>query len=268
MIYHSRVSPEDWDRYWRYELFRRRADPLDFRRWKRDSQRELKALYPGSPRLLDSTAGLGDHTVNLAEEGFVVEACDTSPVAREATRAAVREAGLEVEVFDAPWERLERPGRYGLIFNDALHWTYEEEALRAQLRGLFEALAPGGALVYFFAEAEDPAPDAGLRVLAWDWEHMERERTAWAHEVDETHVSLTIVADKGKDFIDEHHIYRVKEPGGDEREERLTMRRVYRWDWYHLTPLLAEVGFVDIRSEQFDNRAKGYRFAMNRAHRP
>jgi len=262
------VSPEDWDRYWRYELFRRRADPLDFRRWKRDSQRELKGLYPGAPRLLDSTAGLGDHTVNLAEEGFIVEACDTSPVARDATRAAVKAAGIEVEVFDAPWEELGRPGRYALIFNDALHWTYDEETLRAQLRGLFDALAPGGALVYFFAELADPEPDCGARVLAWDWDHMEKERVAWAHEVAGTKVRLEISAERGPDFIDEHHLYIEHPADGPRREERLTMRRVYRWDWFHLTPLLEAAGYVDIRSDQFENRAKGHEFAMNRAHKP
>jgi SAM-dependent methyltransferase len=262
------MSPSDWDRYWRYELFRRRADPLDFRRWKRDSQRALKQLYRGAPLLLDSTAGLGDHTVNLAEEGFVVEACDTSSVAREATRQAVRDAGLDVEVFDAPWQALGRDGRYDLIFNDALHWTYDEDTLRAELRGLFQALLPGGALVYFFAEADDPAPDAGARVLAWDWEHMERERVAWEHTLDEVSVRLTIRAERGEDFIDEHHLFRERLADGTEREERLTMRRVYRWDWYHLTPLLEDVGFVGIVSGRFENRAKGYTFAMNRAHRP
>ena len=121
--------------YWRFELFRRKCDPLDFRAWKRDSQRELKKLYPGRPLLLDSTAGLGDHTVNLAEEGFEVEACDVSEVALEATRRAVTEAKLDAPVFRARWEALDRPGRYDLVFNDALHWTYEPDDLRAALRG-------------------------------------------------------------------------------------------------------------------------------------
>lgn len=126
----------NWDRYWRFELFRRRCDPLDFRRWKRDSQRELKALYPGRPRLLDATAGLGDHTVNLAEEGFEVTACDTSAVAREATAAALSDAGLDVPVIATPWAELgARPERYDLVFNDALHWTYDEATLRAGSRG-------------------------------------------------------------------------------------------------------------------------------------
>src|SRR5262245_9616285 len=126
----------DWDLYWRFELFRRSADPLDFRKWKSDSQRELAALHPGGKLLLDSSAGLGDHTVNLAEHGFRVEACDTSDVALTATRQAVAEARADVEVFRARWEELGRDGRYDLIFNDALHWIHEETELLAVLRGL------------------------------------------------------------------------------------------------------------------------------------
>ena len=258
----------DWDRYWGFELFRRQCDPVDFRRWKRDSQRELKALYPGRPRLLDSTAGLGDHTVNLDEEGFVVEACDASAVAREATEAALALARLDVPVLDVHWADLgERSERYDLVWNDALHWIYDEGELRAALGGMFASLRPGGALVYFFADAKEPDEDAGKRVLMWDWERMQRARIEWEHERDERGVCLTIVTERGDDHIDEHHLYHVREEGGPAVLETLTMRRVYRWDYFHLTPLLEEAGFVDIRSDHFRN-VKGHLFAMNRAFRP
>lgn len=258
----------DWDRYWRFERFRRRCDPLDFRRWKRDSQRALKGLYPGRPRLLDATAGLGDHTVNLAEEGFEVTACDTSRLARESTAAAVREAGLDVRVLDVAWADLgARPERYDVIFNDALHWIWDEAELRASLAGMRAALRPGGALVYFFADATDPAPDAGRRILEWDWQHMEPARIAWEHMLEERRVTLTILAERGEGFIDEHHLYHVSDGGGPTRLEALTMRRVYRWDHHHLAPLLMDAGFAEVRTDHFEN-VKGHRFAMNRAFAP
>jgi SAM-dependent methyltransferase len=254
----------DWDAYWRYELFRRSADPLDFRKWKRDSQRELAALHPGGKRLLDSSAGLGDHTVNLAEVGFRVDACDTSEVALEATRRAVADAGVDVEVFRARWESIGRDGRYDLIFNDALHWTYDEDELLAVLRGLRAALAPGGALVFFFADEREPEPGAGLRILEWDSEGMERERLAWKHTVERRTVALTITSERGPDFIDEHHRYDVEEPDGTRGVETLTVRRVYRWDWHGISPLLCAAGFRDVRCDHFEN-VKGYTYAMNRA---
>jgi SAM-dependent methyltransferase len=287
-----------WDAYWRFELFRRACDPLDFRKWKRDSQRELKKLYPGEPLLLDSTAGLGDHTVNLAEEGFRVEACDDSEVALDATQRAVGDAGLDVRVFRARWEELGTitPAHYDLVFNDALHWTYDEGELRAALRGLFGALRPGGALVFFFADEREPEPGAGLSILEWDWRKMEPERVVWDHASDGHRVTLTITPERGPDFIDEHHVFLSREedahdsprssaghPGGVRAEDaegprirtrettadlrRLTMRRVYRWDWHGLVPLLRDAGFTGERSDHFEN-VKGYTFAMSRAFRP
>lgn len=260
----------DWDVFWKHELFRRQCDPLDFRRWKRDSQRELRQLYPGDQvRLLDSTAGLGDHTINLAEEGFWVEACDESPVALAAARRAVQAAGLSerVEIFDARWQDLQRRERYDLVFNDALHWVYEVEELRRVLRGLKSALVPGGALVFFFADAQEPDEGAGLSVLEWDWDRIERVRVEWDHVLEGHRETLMVRAERGPDYIDEDHLYLVRDGENRAELDALTMRRVYRWDWHALSRLLTDVGFVDLRSERFDN-VKGYSFAMNRAHRP
>ena len=215
-----------------------------------------------------------DSTVNLAEEGFVVEACDASAVARELTTRAVRDAKLDVPVFDARWETLgqSHPSRYDLIFNDALHWTWDRETLAAQLRGFLDALRPGGALVFFFADAREPDEGAGLRILEWDWSQRTGqpptfEHVAWSHERGGRRVELTIRVERGDAFLDEHH--RFVDRRGDERSiTELVMRRVYRWDWFALSRLMHEVGFVDLRSDVFQNRAKGYSFAMNRAFRP
>lgn len=96
---------------------------------------------------------------------------------------------------------------------------------------------------------------------------MSRARVAWEHTLGERHVCLSIVAERGEDFIDEHHLYHVRDRSGATALESLTMRRVYRWDHARLTPLLEEVGFVDVRTDHFPN-VKGYHFAMNRAFRP
>ena len=264
------LDANDWETFWRWERFRRACDPVDFRRWKRDSAQALRGLYADRPDalLLDATAGLGDHTVNLAEEGFRVEACDVSPLARESTRESLRDAGLDVLVHDVAWEALgdRFPGRYDVIFHDALHWIYEPDALDAALRGLYRALRPGGELVFFYADARDPAPDAGARVLAWDWSHMERAELGWDLQRGETSVTLTRVNERGHDYIDQHHLFVIRE-GGRARLESLTMRRVYRWDWHGITPRLAAAGFVDARSEHFRN-VKGHTFSMNLCRRP
>jgi SAM-dependent methyltransferase len=260
----------DWDTFWRWELFRRASDPLDARRWKRDSSRALRSLFPGTPgpRLLDATCGLGDHTVNLAEEGFRVEACDSSAIAREATRAALLAAGLDLPVFDARWERLgeTHADRYDLIFHDAIHWIEDDDALDAALRGLRGALAPGGALVFFFADAREPEPGQGLASLAWDWEQLPRATLAWEHENQGRRVSLTVVNQRHADSIDQHHLYLVREAQSPPRLEALTVRRIYKWDWHGIGRALARAGFGAVRSHAFDN-VKGYSYALNLAFR-
>lgn len=258
---------KDWDAFWRFEQIRRDFDPLDARRWKSDSQRALKSLYPGRPLLLDSTAGLGDHTVNLAEQGFQVEACDTSDVALAATKSALTAAAIDdVPVFHGEWGDLKRPGRYDLIFNDALHWVYEESDMRAAAKGLLEALKPGGTLVYFYADKSKPGEDVGQRQLKSDWAEMSEPREAWHYENDSTSLRLSLTAKRGAGFIDEDHTYELRE-GVKRSTHRLTMRHVYHWDWFHLTPVLEDVGFTNVRSEHFVN-VKGRTYAMNRASRP
>jgi SAM-dependent methyltransferase len=257
----------DWDTYWRWELHRRASDPVDFRRWKADSSRELRQLYPGDGvRVLDSTCGLGDHTVVQAELGFAVEACDRSELALGATAQAARAAHVDVELFRAEWATLgaARPARYDLVFNDALHWIYDPGELDGALRGLNGALKPGGALVFFFADESDGEPGAGARQLAA--EEIAPARVAWDVTACGRRVVLTIVNERGEDFVDAHHVYTVTEATGEARVEALTQRQVYRWDWHALAPRLVAAGFERLTTRHFEN-VKGRMYAMSFAWR-
>ena len=96
--------------------------------------------------------------------GFDVEACDESDYALDAAKRALDEANLAVPLFRARWQDLgQRDARYDVVFNDALHWVYERDELRDVLAGLRDALAPRGALVFFFADGREPEPGAGLK---------------------------------------------------------------------------------------------------------
>lgn len=255
----------DWDRYFRHELFHRRFAPVDFRRWKRASQRALREMYPGEVRVLDATAGLGDHTVNLAELGFRTEASDRSPVAREATARAVAEAKLEVPVHDAAWERLgtNLGQRFELVFNDAIHWIETEEAMLAALRGAYDALVPGGALVFFFADGRMPEPGAGLSIKKWDEEHLAPHELAWSHDDGDRTVTHVVSRASYPESIDEHHLYVVR-AGAETTLEAVRMRRVYRWDFHAMTAAAKQAGFREVRSDVFRND-HGSEVAINRA---
>lgn len=262
----------DWDTYWRYERLHRLYDPVDFRRWKRASQRALRERFAGERvRVLDATAGLGDHTVNLAELGFRVDACDASAEAREATREALQRAHLAdaVSVFEARWEELGAlcPSRYDLVFHDALHWIEEPAAMRASLRGLREALVPGGSLVFFFADAREPDAGAGMRLLAWDRAHLAPHEFGWEHPIGEagrvTHVRVNVAHEA---HIDQHHVYVLRDEQGHTRLDSVVLRRIYRWDYHAMRAVLAECGFGPIESCVCQND-KGHSFAMNFAAR-
>ena len=260
----------DWDLYWRMQLIRRRADPVDFRRWKRASQKALRELHPGEGvRVLDATAGLGDHTVNLAELGFEVEACDTSPVAREASAQALREAGLHgVPIHDLRWQDLggALPGRFDLIFHDSLHWIEASDEMHEVLLGLRDALRPGGELVFFFADPRMAEPGDGAQVRQWDREGLPLHEHVWDAPDGDAHVTLVRANVDREGGIDQHHLYVRAHADGTRELSALIMRRVYRWDWHAIGEALRKAGFVEVVGDIFVNDG-GHEFAMNRARR-
>ena len=219
-------------------------------------------------RALDSTAGLGDHTVNLAELGFVVDACDASAEARDATREAVERAGVGVEIFDARWETLgaARPDRYDVVFNDAIHWIERDEDMHAALVGIRGTLRPssagsrGGALVFFFADPDRREPGAGLENLAWDREGTPGHELLWDHPDGECRVTHARVAVPNEMTLDEHHLYIVHD-GRGARLESTRMRRIYRWDWHAMTEACARAGYREVTGTSFQND-KGHRASM------
>ncbi len=264
----SEPGETEWDVVLRWERFHRTFEPVDFRRWKRASQHALRELYPGPEvRVLDATAGLGDHTVNLAELGFRVTAGDASPVAREATRAAVEAAGLEVEVLELRWEQVgeTHPGAFDLVFHDALHWLEDEAEMQAALRSFHAALRPGGALVFFFADPRDPGPGAGERVRQWDLEHLARRELAWRHPFENGHVSCLRARTPTGDAIEEHHLFLIDGTAG-QRLEGAIQRRIYRWDLHAMRDASARAGYSRLEGRLFVND-KGHQTAMCLAHR-
>lgn len=252
----SRSSETTWDRLLRWERFHRRFDPVDFRRWKRASQRALREAFPAEGvRVLDATAGLGDHSVNLAELGFVVTAGDVSPVAREATAEAARAANVSIEVAELRWETVgaERPLAFDLVFHDALHWIESPDAMQTALRSFRATLRPGGALVFFFADPRDPAPGAGERVRQWDLAHLARLERLWQHPLEGGTVTHEVLRLPVGDAIDERHTFSIDRAGATSEMQEATLRRIYRWDFHAMTEAVALAGFRALEGRVFDN---------------
>lgn len=249
-------SETTWDRLLRWERFHRTFEPVDFRRWKRASQRALREAFPGEGlRVLDATAGLGDHSVNLAELGFVVTAGDASPVAREATAQAARDANLAIEVADLRWETVgqERPHAHDLVFHDALHWLETEDAMQAALRSLRATLRPGGTLVFFFADFRVPEAGAGEKVRQWDLAHLARFERHWQHPYEGGTVTHEVMRQPSGDAIDERHTFSIDRAGATSEMQEATLRRIYRWDWHAMITQCGLAGFRGLEGRLFTN---------------
>lgn len=271
----KQTTQADWDAHLMAEAFQRRANPVDFRRWKSASQQYLRSLYPGSDlRVIDVTSGLGDHTVNLAEAGFRVDASDASPVAVKETSEACHQAKIDVRVFQASWWELgsKHPGRYDLVWNDALHWTSNAQELRAALCSFRQALKSGGALVFFFADARMPEPRAGHKIFEWDAVSLPSEELLWEAEVAGVRKSavrlnrpisqLSALSDAtSSPVIEQKHLIHT---WGQTTLDVYTLWRIYRWDYDAISRLLLEVGFSRVESNVFKND-HGHEVAMNRA---
>ncbi|MBX7190590.1 MAG: methyltransferase domain-containing protein [Sandaracinaceae bacterium] len=249
-------SESTWDRLHRWERFHRLFEPVDFRRWKRASQKHLRTLFPASGlRVLDATAGLGDHSVNLAELGFVVTAGDASEVAREATTEAARAAGVTIEVADLRWETVGRvrPLAYDLVFHDALHWIERPDTMQEVLRSLRATLRPKGALVFFFADPRDASPGAGERVRQWDLAHLPRLERLWQHPWQGGTVTHEVMRLPSGDAIDERHAFSIDREDATSEMQEATLRRIYRWDFHAMQEACGAAGFASVEGHVFDN---------------
>ena len=263
----------DWDTFWRWEILHREQDPVDFRRWKSDSSRELRQLPQGRdrdgrpPLILDSSCGLGFHAMAQHHLGFRVEGCDRNRLVLARAREAMQAEGMDIPTFEAAWESLgtTHPARYDLIFNDEVHQVRPKDELLAVCRSFRTALKPGGSFVFFYADATKPHNGPGH--AQWDWDHFHRRRTAWEVRRDDLEVTLEIRPERAEEtLVLEHHSYRIRESGTPERFESMTMARNYFWDWDHVVPLLKEAGFDQVESYQFVN-VYGNLYSMNLATR-
>jgi hypothetical protein len=198
---------------------------------------------------------MGFHAMIQHELGFAVDACDANARVLAAARELL--AGSPIQVFQARWEELGRlrPQRYDLVFNDEVHQVRGEDVLTAVLAGFAGCLRPGGALVFFFADALKPGD--GVNQCRYEWDHRSRSRHAWTVDG----VRLDVEAERvGDDLILEHHRYTL----ADGTVERATMGRSYRWDWDAILPVMRAAGFVRFESRSFTN-IKGWGYAMNLA---
>jgi hypothetical protein len=135
------------------------------------------------------------------------------------------------------------------------------------LVGTRAALAPGGALVFFFADPERPAEGAGLEILEWDRAHLAPHALEWDHPADDgSSVTHLRIASSAERHIDEHHVWVTRDARGELGLEATMLRRIYSWDWHAMSGALERAGYEAPIGRHFVND-KGHRSALCLAHR-
>lgn len=154
--YQRRYEMEGW--YWG-----RRPSSLCFK--------VLELLPPERPlRLLDIGCGEGRNAVFFARNGYHVTAFDFAESGVEKTKRMAREAGVDVEVFQADLNRFRLNHEYDILFSSGvLHYIPPE--LRAVIFANYrEYTAPNGInafTVFVHKPFIPPAPDAEPTAHTW-----------------------------------------------------------------------------------------------------
>jgi SAM-dependent methyltransferase len=147
---------ERWDRKYRGELGRERAEPDPFVLSALERLAALGVPAPGADRALDLASGTGRHALELARRGWRVWAWDVSPVgleilasrSREAQEAATHASGstsaATIETHAVDVLANPRPDR-GEPFDLVVSVLFLDRDLFGRLS---ELVVPGGHLVF------------------------------------------------------------------------------------------------------------------------
>lgn len=163
--------------------------------------RYVAGRMPG--RALDLGSGEGADAIRLALMGWTVDAVEISAVGAEKIRRFARDAGADVNVFDADASTYESSVAYDLVIcNGLLHYVRDKARLVRRMQNM---TAPGGCNAVSAWSTFSPVPECHRLVPTFpddedgvitdayrDWEktllYCERERLESAHGEMERHV--------------------------------------------------------------------------------
>lgn len=197
------------------------------------------AGVPAGARVLDTTCGIGTQALPLAAAGFQVTACDVSSrsVERAGLEAEQRRLDVELRVLDI--RALAASGLTGFdavySYGNSLPHLLTDDDLDQALRGMREALAPGGLVVIAvrdYAALIDAAPTGTPSVWVDDQQGPRVYGQAWEWSTDRSRLTI--------------HVFLLQHSGGGwaTTMRSTTYRTLTRDD---LAEALARNGFVDVQ---------------------
>jgi len=248
----------DYTPHYRWEWFIRDQWRHSFRERKRRSSGAFVELVRERGLLdqavLDCSCGLGLKTIVMREAGLRVHGSDICPEAIRLARLFAEEEGhSDISYFVSSWAELPQTStaRYVAVFNDVLSWVHSEEEMDASLRGLHDCLLPGGFLAY--AGALPDTLEDREKLLEQEWKKRTVNGRHWSGisgESDRISVQEVVFAEKGDDYIGEHHVYVVRDESG-RRVENWCLRCSLKWGWATIEPFLRKAGFQSFETKKF-----------------
>ncbi|KZE40062.1 methyltransferase [Bhargavaea cecembensis] len=205
----------------------------------RYAERVLEAAGPaGGQRLLDIGCGTGVLTERFARDGFRVTGIDLSGDMLAAARERFGESGLDGEFFEQPMQEMEGHSGYdvAVIAIDSLNYVTEAEEVAAVFRHAYDALNPGGRLLF---DVHSPYKMTEL--------FLEGPFTADLEDV--SYIWHTYPGDEPLSVESEISFFIRRQDGLYERHEEFHLQRTFTPDTYNR--LLEETGFT-IRSVTAD----------------
>ena len=203
--------------------------------------------------LLDSSCGIGQKSVVLAEMGYEVEASAASEEAVRITAEHARLAGLSFPVIRSRWEELGSAGvgSFDAVYNDALDLVETKEALLASARGFHAVLRDGGLLLFpgahqWFSEAERE------EVIEETWQSLPRIGAEAPVVRGDVRLSGVYVHDRVEEGVLVNVVLLWEEGGRAHAEIALDWIVRFRWSWPDLASALSEAGFREVFSARID----------------
>jgi SAM-dependent methyltransferase len=189
--------------------------------------------------ILEPMCGSGRYMLSLLAEGFDVDGVDASPQMLAACRARCVAQGFKPNLYEQFLDELVLPRQYALAFIPAASFglVKELEVVKRSLRGIYEALLPGGSFVLEIETVHNKPTNFG------QW---------WGYAVDRPDGSLIVVSGFDRFYDEERQVgsslikYESVQAGRVvETEVETHDFRLYEPEQFEA--LLVEAGFEDVR---------------------
>lgn len=217
------------------KVYDRMMADVDYAGWAAHYQRLMQQMgVPARGRCVECACGTGSLTLPLRRAGYQMTGVDLSGDMLAEAMEKARAAGLMIPFICQDMTRLSVPRRVDCVLStcDGVNYLTSPAAVQAFFRAAFQALRPGGALIFDVSTPEKLSGTLGNQTLTEDdpeisyiWQNAYSEKTACVD------MSLSIF---------------VRRPDGayDRLEEQQTQRAHSRAE---LRAWLKEAGFSQVR---------------------